>query len=386
MLKLTAMSEDRCDVDDVVARVTTKPDRPAAVRPQEALICAHSGDEGSSGYAFYLGRNGSGAIGHAPALRLPAALEYLSDGDVIRISPRRGLINVLYRRASNANTLLLTEQCNNRCIMCCQPPRAAHDPARIPDALVAIKLMDVCTSELGISGGEPTLHFSELLEVVRSAKNYLPRTSLHVLSNARAFRRLPAARRLAALRHPDLMVGVPLNADIPSLHDYIVQAKGAFDDTIRGIMNLKRCSVRVELRIVLQQANAGRIDALAHFIKRNLAFCDHIAFMALEMHGLALANRAVVWVDPASYRSELSAAVCDLAQAGCHVSIYNVPLCLLDEPAWRYARKSISDWKVEYLPACGPCRLKNDCCGMFATSHGVISEKIQPITEAQPFR
>ena len=29
--------------------------------------------------------------------------------------------------SSNDNTLFVTEQCNNRCIMCCQPPQTADD-------------------------------------------------------------------------------------------------------------------------------------------------------------------------------------------------------------------------------------------------------------------
>jgi len=28
---------------------------------------------------------------------------------------------------SNDNTLFVTEQCNNRCIMCCQPPKRVND-------------------------------------------------------------------------------------------------------------------------------------------------------------------------------------------------------------------------------------------------------------------
>ena len=28
---------------------------------------------------------------------------------------------------SNDNTLFVTEQCNNRCIMCCQPPKKVND-------------------------------------------------------------------------------------------------------------------------------------------------------------------------------------------------------------------------------------------------------------------
>ena len=28
---------------------------------------------------------------------------------------------------SNDNTLFVTEQCNNRCVMCCQPPKRVND-------------------------------------------------------------------------------------------------------------------------------------------------------------------------------------------------------------------------------------------------------------------
>ncbi len=240
MLRLAAVSDDRYNADQLVARVTTRPNRPIGVRSQEAFVCAEAMDDSSSGYAFYLGHDGCGMIRHTPALRLPSALHYLSDGDIVSINPRCGTINVLYRRGGNANTLLLTEQCNNRCIMCCQPPKNTHDPTRVQEAMEAIKLMDDCTAELGISGGEPTLCTADLLQVIRTARNYLPRTALHLLSNARSFRVLAASRRLAAIRHPDLMVGVPLNADTPALHDFIVQAQGAFDDTIRdGVGNAR---------------------------------------------------------------------------------------------------------------------------------------------------
>ena len=52
------------------------------------------------------------------------------------------------------------------------------------------------------------------------------------------------------------MIGIPLYADYSQLHDYIVQADNAFDDTIRGILNLKRCRVPVEIRVVIHRENS----------------------------------------------------------------------------------------------------------------------------------
>ena len=51
----------------------------------------------------------------------------------------------------------------------------------------------------------------------------------------------------ASIGHHDIMVGIPLYSDLSTHHDYVVQADGAFDETIRGILNLKRAKARVEI-------------------------------------------------------------------------------------------------------------------------------------------
>jgi hypothetical protein len=37
-----------------------------------------------------------------------------------------------------------------------------------------------------------------------------------------------------------MMIGIPIYSDVSTIHDYVVQSDGAFDETIRGILNLKR--------------------------------------------------------------------------------------------------------------------------------------------------
>jgi hypothetical protein len=59
---------------------------------------------------------------------------YLSEGDIVRISPRAGQLVVLYRRNSRSNSMLLTERCNSFCVMCSQPPKRADD-SHLVDAL-----------------------------------------------------------------------------------------------------------------------------------------------------------------------------------------------------------------------------------------------------------
>ena len=137
----------------------------------------------------------------------------------------------------------------------------------------------------------------------------------------------------------------------------LVQADGAYDETIRGILNLKRCSVRVEIRVVIHRHTYARLPALARFIARNLQFVDHVALMGLELMGFAKSNLEDLWIDPVEYQRELREATVALSMAHIRTSIYNHQLCVLDPDIRRFAVRSISDWKNEYMPECNGCEL-----------------------------
>lgn len=320
-------------------------------------------------------------LGDAPLdIALPPELAYLSDGDIIEIAPRGGHVNVIYRRSSPFNSLLLTEACNSLCLMCSQPPRRDNGHA-VRVALAAIPLMSPDTTELGLTGGEPTLLGERYLDVVRMARDHLPTTGLHTLSNGRTFRDLRWARSVASLRHPDLVFGVPLYADVAEIHDHVVQAAGAFDETIRGLLNAARCGLRVEIRVVLHALTVPRLPALARFIARNLPFAEHVALMGMELMGYARPNLDTLWIDPLDYQAPLLRAVDELVPHGMNISLYNLPLCTLDRELWPYARRSISDWKNEYAAECGGCEVREECGGFFSSARLRMSRGVAPLGE-----
>jgi His-Xaa-Ser system radical SAM maturase HxsC len=300
-------------------------------------------------------------------LKIGAELDYLGDGDVVRVRPD-GQIKTIYRRVARGISLLVTERCNSFCIMCSQPPRDVDDDYLIDEYLEAIPLFDRSTHEVGITGGEPTLLGERLFKLLRALKAYLPNTAVHILSNGRTASDLSLAKAFASLKHPDLMLGIPLYSDIPSIHDFVVQADGAYDETLRGIINLKRCGVRVEIRIVVHQQTYRRLPELGHFITRNLQFVDHVALMGLELMGFARSNLDELWIDPVDYQPELCEATRTLSRAGIRTSIYNHQLCLLDPTIRKFSVKSISDWKNEYMPECAGCELMSQCGGFFSSA------------------
>lgn len=308
-------------------------------------------------------------------------LTYLDDGDVVAVDPN-GFVRTLYRRASPHNFILVTEQCNSLCLMCSQPPKAADDSDRLHEHFRLIDLIDPATAELGITGGEPTLFRDGFLELIARCRDRLPATALHVLTNGRMFFYRRFAEKLGRIGHPDLILGIPLYSDIDTQHDHIVQARGAFEETVIGMHSLDRYGVRVEIRVVLHALSIPRLPQLAAFIARNFPFACHVALMGLEMFGLVHKHLDELWIDPARYQRELLAASEILCDAGMNVSIYNHQLCVLDPRLRPLARKSISDWKNVYLPECDGCSAMSECGGFFQSGTKIHSSAIRPIVAA----
>lgn len=235
---------------------------------------------------------------------------------------------------------------------------------------------------VGLTGGEPTIDPDAFLHLLNHCALAAPHLGVHVLSNGRRFADRAFAIKYASVPIQDLMVGIPVYGAEAGLHDYVVQAPGAFNQTIKGILNVAAAGGHIEIRVVVQKATVPALTEIATFIARNLPFVDQVALMGLEMTGLARPNASLVWVDPATYRSELQEAYWILANAGVTTRIYNHQLCVLAEDLWPAAVQSISDWKNTYPDLCDPCSLRDKCCGVFTTSGARISPNLRPFIEA----
>jgi His-Xaa-Ser system radical SAM maturase HxsC len=351
-----------------------------ASRAHEILRIPPGAQLAPTGFAAYLFDSPPVVPTPEAAFALPRELYHLSEGDIVRIEPSQERLTTLFRLASESNSLLVTERCDNRCIMCSQPPVGHDDAWILEEVWRMLPLISAETKELGITGGEPALLGQDLVELIRRLKSLLPRTAVHLLTNGRRFSRESFSRALGDVQHPDLMVGVPVHSDLPEQHDYVAQRKGAFDETIRGILNLKRSGVRVEIRLVIHAQNKMRLTAFAEFVARNLTFVDHVALMGLEPVGFARAASGLLSANLAAYKTDLQAAGVRLWRAGMNVSVYNLPLCLLPVDLRPFARRSISDWKSFYPDGCRPCTRQHDCSGFFANGP---EGQVSPFADAE---
>ena len=273
---------------------------------------------------------------------------------------------------SNSNVLFVTNQCNNHCIMCCQPPQKDDDFNFFFNQNVKlIKSAPKETKVVCITGGEPTLAGNRFIDLVSLVREELPSTDIHILSNGRSFINNDFAHQLKVAGEDKVFVGVPLHSDFFRDHDIVAGAKGAFNETMLGLYNLAEEGIPIELRVVVNKLNYNRLPQLAEYIFKNLYFVSWVAFMGMEDTGLATKNTSAIWVEPIDYTIQLCKAVKELDDWDIPVAIYNIPLCLLPSEYHRFAAQSISDWKTLYLDICNECSVKDKCCGLFGTSKSI---------------
>lgn len=285
-----------------------------------------------------------------------------------------------FTKNRNDNTIFVTERCNNKCIMCCQPPSKEDDGMRLFERNVKlIETADPETDYICITGGEPTLYPTLLFKFIDKIKETLPHAVIHLLSNGRAFSDMKFLYEFHKhAKDTNMVIGIPIHSDNYLDHNMIAGASGAFLQTIKGLHNLGILGYEIELRIILMQANISRLYNIAEYITFNLPFVSQVSLMGLEITGYAHSNFSKPYLNPKSISTILSKTVQLLDTTHNNPRIFNIPLCLLNISLWKYATRSISDWKVYYSPKCDICIKKSECCGLFSTSSVGYMDIVSP--------
>lgn len=284
------------------------------------------------------------------------------DGDVIAVDPTRGIAERLIRADSSHNTFLVTERCDQLCLMCSQPPKKTHVDRF--DEFKAAALLAPKGETIGISGGEPTLYKEELFALVERVVDQRPDLSFHILSNGQHFTRADIDR-LASSAFTQVTWGIPLYSNEAAEHDAIVLKPRAYARLLDSFCYLLEAGARIELRTVLLRKNVASLPALSRFIATHLSFISQWSIMQLEHIGFAKNRFAELYVD---HRRDfdLIAEALDVATLyGVPAALFNFPRCSVPTEYRSYAVRSISDWKRKYAPACDVCNEQSSCCGFF---------------------
>lgn len=300
------------------------------------------------------------------------------DGDIVWVNEGSNIVRSVLSRRALVNTLLLTEQCDNRCVFCSQPPNDREDSHLYERAALALGMFD--TSEVvGLSGGEPLLDKAKILRLFEILAEWECPTPLHILTNGRAFSDRQFLRQLVdAAAGRDICWGVPLYGYEASLHDELVSASGAFLETFQGLLNAGAHGLKIELRVIPVSRNYEALPRIVEFLATHLSFVDVISVMQLEPKGWGRKNYADLYVPVSDQAPHLVNAIEIARNRDIPIRLFNYPLCLLPEMVRSYAVQSISDWKNYYPEGCDSCSIKSRCGGFFTSAQGRFIEEIKP--------
>ena len=297
--------------------------------------------------------------------------------DVILVLPGRETAHRLIRATSNHNTFLITEQCDQLCVMCSQPPKEHHHD--LFDSYFEACLVAPEKATIGLSGGEPLLHKSKVLNLIDAVLCERPDLKFHVLTNAQNIDRQDIAQLSKSIMN-NVLWGVPIYSSDPETHDKIVGKKSAFERLEKSFEFLLEAGSRVELRTVVLKSNVSNLPYLSDYVCRSLPFVDTWAIMQLERIGYGKLNWEKEFFDNSEDFEPIARAIDVSAARGIDVRLYNFPLCTIPEP-WRpYSVNSISDWKRTYIATCNSCSAVTQCGGFFSWyKHGCGFRRIMAL-------
>ncbi len=284
------------------------------------------------------------------------------DGDVILAFPGQSTAHRLIRSSSRHNTFLVTEQCDQLCVMCSQPPKKHH--VDLFQYFATAANLAPANAMLGISGGEPLLHKAKLFAMLEEVAAARPDIRFHVLSNGQHFEKEDVAR-LAAIGTERVLWGIPLYSSDPSTHDRIVGKVGAFSALENGLAILMKAGASVELRTVVMKQNIADMPDLADFLFTRLGFIDVWAIMQMERIGYGRMNWSSSFQDTSTDFTDVGRAIDISVARGLLVALYNFPLCSVPRAYQGFALSTISDWKRKYLEICDGCGARTACGGFF---------------------
>lgn len=284
------------------------------------------------------------------------------DHDVLMFIPGQRSAHRLIRANSRHNTFLVTEQCDQLCTMCSQPPKKHHTD--LFEQFSQAALLAPADAVIGVSGGEPMLHKLQLFELIETVYSTRPDIGFHVLSNGQHFDK-DDFRRVCQSAYRNVLWGIPLYSNDSDVHNRIVGKSDAFEILMSGLNGLARSGAAIEIRTVVLQSNLHSLQGLAAFLSLNLPSINHWAIMQLENIGFGRKNWDKEFVDTSVEFEELGATISIAKARGIEVQLFNFPLCTLPQNYRVFSAKAISDWKQKYLPQCANCKLKESCGGFF---------------------
>jgi MoaA/NifB/PqqE/SkfB family radical SAM enzyme len=248
--------------------------------------------------------------------------------------------------------------------MCTNPDDFKNSPYYDLETLLErYKRLDADEPEISLTGGEPTLqpHFFDFLEFL---KKKCAKAKITIVTNGRLLAYPEFARKCLAFGNMEFHIS--LHGANERIHDGITMVKGSFKQTLQGIRNIlqSRKHPGLELRIIIHKATLPYLADIFKFMAGNFPQAKNIAFIFMEMEGMAGKNIKKIGLKYSSALSALEKIYPLIGNSPVPVRFYHFPLCVLPPKFWPYAWRTLPPQEIFYPGSCEKCYYKKYCLGI----------------------
>lgn len=309
-----------------------------------------------------------------------ASIGKYNNYDVLEIW-ENGFLNRRYNDKSGENYFFITGACNSNCIMCPSPEATRKNvpETNVEDLMLLAKHIPSDTPHLTITGGEPFLIGEKIFPFLRYLKDKFLATEFLFLTNGRVFSLDRYVELFVESVPCGSIVAIPVHGSSERVHDAITRVEGSFKQTKRGIKQLLKNNIRVEIRVVVSKLNQDDFDNIADLIINQFMGIEYVSVIAMEMTGNARKNKDIVWTPYKKTFSAIASGIRKLVSCGVDVKLYNFPICTVEKPFWTLCEKSISTSKVRFAETCDNCKYRAACGGVFAGTYHLEKDELKAI-------
>ncbi len=215
--------------------------------------------------------------------------------------------------------------CNNYCKFCIFDRKNEHYPDRTNTEIKRILKNNKNYRSVVFTGGEPCLR-EDLPSLVHFAKA-LRFNEIQIQSNGRLFTYRDLCKGLIDAGATEFAVA--LHGHNAQIHDGLTNADGSFNQTVKGIVNLKELGQYVITNSVITRLNYKHLTSLAQLLI-NLDI-PHFQFSFVHIIGQAWANKKDIVIKKSKVIPYLVKAIKLGSERNKRVTTEAIPYCLLKE-------------------------------------------------------
>ncbi len=150
--------------------------------------------------------------------------------------------------------------CNNNCLFCAQGHKKSFGDRSTIEIERDLSSSKIRCGGVVFTGGEFTIR-KDAFELVSYAK-VLGFSVIQIQSNGRMFSNKAFCKKI--INCGANQFALALHGHTPDIHENLTRAKGSFNQTVRGIKNLKELSQTVLMNTVVNLQNYKHLPELAH--------------------------------------------------------------------------------------------------------------------------